>query len=239
MTEKPDFSKDTGPGEPEVDNIHIPGRNYSSSQVEDTGCALCRRKVGYWEHDGTQLYGTEGQRRRYVWSLAPQDIPAKCTICDDCLEPIIGRGDLELCEDDQGRNIGSLSDASIKALFTQGAREAINIFAEISEMPDRPSGFILPLTILEIEQMMNFADQASGTYSHYGAGKGYALAALAFDKVLRDPSFMDAADYYVEIWLEAQRLEWEASEALYSSSEDLYEQLLEATRNAADTAEDK
>ena len=65
------------------------------------------------------------------------------------------------------------------------------------------------------------------------------VPALAFDKVLRDPSFMDAADYYVEIWLEAQRLEWEASEALYSSSEDLYEQLLEATRNAADTAEDK
>jgi|Cruoilmetagenom7_1024161.scaffolds.fasta_scaffold00298_4 hypothetical protein len=239
MTEKPDFSRDTGPGVPEVDNIYTPGWYYSSSQVEDTGCALCRRKVGYWEHDGTQLYGTEGQKRRYVWTLAPQDIPAKCTICDDCLEPIIARGDLELCRDDQCREVGNLSKASIKALFTQGARETINIFAEIKETPEALSDFILPLTIIEIEQMMNFADQTCGYGNHANVGNSYALAALAFDKVLRDPSFEDAADYYVEIWLEAQRLEWEAWEALYSSSEDLYEQLLEATRNAEDTAEDK
>lgn len=82
MIDKSGFSRDTGAGEPGIDNNHIPGRSYSSHQVEDTGCALCRREVGYWEHDGTFLYGTEGQRTQYVWSLLPQQIPAKWTICD-------------------------------------------------------------------------------------------------------------------------------------------------------------
>lgn len=200
MNETAAFSRDTGPGAPGKDNTHIPGRSYTTHQVEDTGCALCRTEVGYWEHDGTCLYGTEGQRRHYVWTLPPQEIPAKCTICDECLEPFIARGDLELYLDRE-MLVEGLSDTAIKVLFAEGARWVINSFAEFQQAPLQTSEFILPISAAEIDQIMGFAHMSFGLDDIMSAGKHYAHAALAFGKVLGDPAFEAAAEHYVDVWL--------------------------------------
>jgi len=226
MMTKPDFSKDTGPGTPGVNNEHTPGTYYMSCQVEDTGCGICRTNVGYWEHDGTQLYGTEGQQRSYIWTLSPQDIPAKCTICDECLEPFIARGDLELFTDGNSK-VQDLSNIAKKAVFTSGARTIINIFAEVNPMPDTPSDFILPLTAEEINQIMTFANETQGMETVLHAGSHYAMAALAFGKVLGDPSFEAAADYYVDVWIPAQ--EPDVNDLESYTEEELLRLLLEAT----------
>jgi len=199
MNDTAAFSRDTGPGAPGMDNNHIPGRSYTSHQVEDTGCALCRTEVGYWEHDGTILYGTEGQGRQYVWTLPPQEIPLKCTICDKCLLPIVSRGDLELYLDD-GEIIDGLSKAAIMTLFSKGARTVVNCFSQYQPAHDEISDFIVPLSSGEIDKIMRFADQIYGMDDIELAGKHYGLSALAFGKVIGDPSFDGAAAYYVDVW---------------------------------------
>jgi len=223
---KPDFSKDTGPGEPGVDNNHFPGRGYSSHQVEDVGCGLCRAETAYWGHDGTILYGTEGQWREYVWTLPPQYIPSKGVICDGCLKPFIERGDLELYAD-QGKLIEKLSPPAVKALFTAAARGVINDFADVTQVPMISDGFTLPLTHEEIHQIFLFADRSEGTKSIHTAGAAYALSALAFGKVLGDPSFEAAADYFVDVWRPAQEPD-EIDLETYLE-EQLLREMLEAT----------
>jgi hypothetical protein len=234
MIDKPDFSRDTGPGEPGIDNTHIPGRSYSSHQVEDTGCALCRREVGYWEHDGTVLYGTEGQRTQYVWALPPQQIPAKCTICDTCLEPFIARGDLEMYVNETGNLINELSKPATMALFTDSARTVINDFAAVKPMPMPASEFILPVTIEEIDQMMMFADRIGDLERVIFAGGHYALSALAFGKVLGDPNFDLAAEYYADYWRPAMYPQQDDDEL---DEEMLLRQLMESTNSGGDLPE--
>jgi hypothetical protein len=224
MIEKPDFSKDTGPGVPGVDNNHFPGRSYSSHQVEDVGCSMCRAETAYWAHDGTILYGTEGQFREYVWTLPPQDIPSKGVVCDACLKPFIDRGELELYAD-SGKMIEKLSPPAMKALFTSAARSVVNDFADVSQMPLLSEGFALPLTDDEIYQIFLFADRREGTKSIHTAGESYALSALAFGKVLGDPSFEAAADYYIDIWLPAQ--EPDATDLETYTEEELLRHMLE------------
>jgi hypothetical protein len=197
MTEKPDFSCDTGAGRPGIDNLHIPGRAYSSHAVEDTGCAICRQCVGYWEHDGVLLYGTEGQRVEYIWIARGNDVPPKCTICDACLEVIVASGKVEMIHNTDGIQPDDLSTAGRRELFTLGARDTLARFNEIQISDALCSAFILPPNVAEITAAMTFAAVIGAMRDPYLAGAQYAAAALGFGLVERDPGFEAAAAFYV------------------------------------------
>ncbi len=200
MIDRPDFSRDTGAGVPGVDNTHIPGQAYSSHREEDAGCGFCRTRVGYWEHNGSTVYGTEGQQEAYVWSRPPSEIPAKCTVCDDCLKPLIERADLEIYRNADGTMSKAIEKPSMRALFTMAAREVMADFIELKGGPQTEQEFVLPITQDEIKRMMRFACTLGNMEDFLDAGRHYATAVLAFEKVLSDPGFEKAAVYYADIW---------------------------------------
>lgn len=197
MTEKPDFSRDTGAGRPGIDNYHIPGRAYISHAVEDTGCAICRQCVGYWEHDGVLLHGTEGQRVEYIWIARGNDVPSKCTICDACLEMIVASGKVEMIQNADGKQPDNLSTAARGELFALGARDTLARFYEIQTSDALRSAFILPPHVAEITAAMTFAAVIGAMHEPYLAGAQYAAAALGFGLAERDPGFEAAAAFYV------------------------------------------
>jgi hypothetical protein len=201
MSDQPDFSNDTGPGSPGVDNVHTPGKVYSSHHVDDSGCGLCRRRTGFWENDGSIVRGTEWQSTAYVWNLPAADIPARGSICDGCLEKYVERNELQMFIDQQGEKLKDLDRFAVATLFGVAARATLAEYEQLTSLPDGSvNDLIVPVTEDEIWRMMRFARSFGDLDDFVTSGNLYAAASLAFGKTLADPGFEAAAAYYAREW---------------------------------------
>jgi hypothetical protein len=223
---------DTGPGKPGIDNLHIPGRAYFSNQVEDSGCSLCRSQNSYHEHDGVELWGTEGQSEIYIWLARGYDVPDKGAICEDCLAPLIDNGSLEMVRNRHGARPTDMSAAAVHELFTLGARAKLVEFYEVRDASENGfvDGLSLPITFEEIDEMLDFAE-LNHDDDPERAGRFYTTVILAFGKEHGDPGFEISATRYLK------RIDDLKARILADKDEEmrLYQMLEEAT-GRVDTA---